>query len=287
MVLLATMFMLAKYASQTGVSLPEIMFWRQVVTLPMLGGWLLLSGSLHRLKTQRLGAHAVRAGVGMIGMVTNFGAAILLPLAQATTLSFTTPIFAVLIAVLVFREKVGPWRWLAVILGFAGVVIVAQPGHMPASALGTAAGVAAGLMVAIISFQIRDLARTEDPISVVFYFALFGTMMAALALPFFTTPHTAFQWLLLLALGVVGTLAQLLMTAALRYGAVATIIVMDYTALIWSTLYGWLIWHQLPPSTTWIGAPAILGAGAIIAWREHRAGRDAGARAAAEARAEV
>lgn len=287
MVLLATMFMLAKYASQTGVSLPEIMFWRQVVTLPMLGGWLLLSGNLYRLKTQRLGAHAVRAGVGMIGMVTNFGAAILLPLAQATTLSFTTPIFAVLIAVLVFRERVGPWRWLAVILGFAGVVIVAQPGHMPASTLGTAAGVAAGLMVAIISFQIRDLARTEDPISVVFYFALFGTMMAALALPFFTTPHTAFQWLLLLALGVVGTLAQLLMTAALRYGAVATIIVMDYTALIWSTLYGWLIWHQLPPSTTWIGAPAILGAGAIIAWREHRAGRDASAKAAAEARAEV
>ncbi|MCC6827858.1 MAG: DMT family transporter [Novosphingobium sp.] len=285
--MLSTMFMLAKYASQTGVSLPEIMFWRQFVTLPMIAGWLLLTGNLHRLKTRRLGTHAIRAGVGLTGMVTTFGAAILLPLAQATTLGFTTPIFAVLLSVLVFREKVGPWRWAAVILGFIGVLIVTQPGHLPASALGTAAGLAAGLMVAIISFQIRDLARTEDPASVVFYFALFGTVMVGLTLPFFATAHTGFQWLTLLAIGIVGTLAQLLLTAALRYGSVATIIVMDYTALIWSTLYGWLIWNQFPPSTTWLGAPAILAAGGIIAWREHRAGRIAMARTQAEARAEV
>jgi drug/metabolite transporter (DMT)-like permease len=283
MLLISTMFMIVKYAGESGVALPEIMFWRQAVCVPLLLGWLAMNGKLSMLRTQRLPTHARRAAVGMGGMVCNFGAAILLPLAEATTLGFTTPLFAVILTALVLREKVGPWRWLAVVLGFAGVLIIAQPGHQPISLLGAAAGLGSGLLVAVVSFQIKDLARSEPPIAVVFYFAAFGSLLMAPLLPFVMTSHTAFQWLLLLGVGVIGTIAQLFLTASLRFGSVASVIVMDYSALIWATLYGWLIWDHLPPTATWLGAPAIIAAGITIAWREHKLGKIAALEAKAQA----
>jgi len=188
-------------------------------------------------------------------------------------LGFTTPLFAVLIAALVLRDPVGPWRWTAVALGFGGVLIVTQPGHVPVSTLGVAAGLGAGLIVAIVSFQIRDLSRTEAPVACVFWFGVFGTLIASTLLPFYATQHSVWQWLLLAAIGVAGTGAQMLLTLALRQAAVTTVIVMDYTALVWSTLYGWLIWDRLPPHVTWLGAPLIVAAGLIITWREHRLSR--------------
>lgn len=285
MALITTMFMLVKVAGESGVSLPEILFWRQAAIVVMLGGWLIATGGLHRLKTQRLAAHAARSVVGTAGVFGNFSAAILLPLAVSTTLSFTTPLFAVILTALFLREKPGMWRAIAVAVGFIGVLIVTQPGHLPPSAdgksawLGIAAGLTASVLVAAVSFQIRDLSRTEEPINIVFYFALFSTVMAGAALPFFMTAHTPWQWLLLLAIGVVGLAGQILLTQALRYGAVASVMVMDYTGLIWAALYGWLIWEQFPPFTTWLGAPLIFSAGALIAWREHRAGQIAALKA--------
>ena len=148
----------------------------------------------------------------------------------------------------------------------------------------TAAAGLSGLIIAIVSHQLRDLGRTEDPIATVFYFALFGAPMAALALPFFMTSHNETQWLLLLSIGVAGTLTQFFLAASLRYGSVASVIVMDYTLLIWSSVYGWLIWDQLPTAATWMGAPLIVGAGLLIAWREHKLMRERAA-AAAEAAA--
>jgi drug/metabolite transporter (DMT)-like permease len=267
---ISTLFMLVKLAARSGVALPEIMFWRQAVSLPLLLGWLGARRSFSTLATTRMGSHARRATLGMVGMLCNFTAAILLPLPVSTILGFTTPLFAVILTGLMLPESVGRWRWLAVLLGFAGVLAIAPPGAMAFSHLGATAGLASGFMVAIISLQIRDLARTEAPTAIVFYFALFGTAMMAPLLPFFITHHTGQQWLILLAMGTAGTLAQLLATGALRFGAVATVVVMDYTALVWTTLYGWRIFSQLPPATTWLGAPLIVAAGLVITWREHR-----------------
>lgn len=268
--LIATLYMLVKVAGETGIALPEIMFWRQALSLPIILAWLAATGTLHKLKTRRLPIHAQRSAIGMFGMLCNFGAALLLPLAEATTLGFTTPLFAVILSALVMRETVGPWRWAAVILGFAGVLVIAQPGHDYVAPLGAAAGLGAGLMVAIVAFQIRDLGRTEAAVAIVFYFALFGALMTAPFLPFFMTAHSLEQWLILAAMGTVGTLGQLLITAALRYGAVASVIVMDYTSLIWALLFGWMLWDQLPTLATWLGAPLIVGAGLIVMWRERR-----------------
>jgi drug/metabolite transporter (DMT)-like permease len=268
--LIATLFMLVKLAGESGVALPEIMFWRQAMAIPLLLGWLAARRELKTLRTRRFATHGRRATMGMMGMLGNFGAAVLLPLAEATTLGFTTPLFAVVMGALVLRQKIGLWRWAAVLLGFAGVLVIAQPGHTIVSPLGTAAGLGAGLMVALVSFQIRDLGRTETPAAIVFYFALFGAVMMLPFLPFTMTAHSLHQWVILIAMGVAGTLGQVLITAALRHGAVVSVVVMDYTSLMWALLFGWTIWGRLPASATWLGAPLIVGAGLIVLWRERR-----------------
>lgn len=269
MVMLSTMFMLVKLAGEAGVSLPELVFWRQAMAVPIILGWLAATGGLGLLRTRRMSSHAMRATSGTAGLCCNIGAATLLPLPVGTTLGFTTPLFAVLITALVLRDKVGPWRWTAVVLGFIGVLVIAQPNGDPVPPLGLAAGLGAGLIVAIVSFQIRDLSRTEPPIACVFWFAFYGSLFAAILLPFYGTVHGAYEWLLLAAIGLAGTLAQFLITSALRFGQVATVVVMDYTALIWATLYGWTIWGHVPSAAMWLGAPIIVAAGLIITSREH------------------
>lgn len=268
--LLATLLALVKYTAEQGIALPEILFWRQAVTLPMLLGYLYWTRQLTLLRTTRMPSHMRRAGLGMLIMGCNFLATILLPLAVSTTLNFTTPLFAVILSAIAFHERIGPWRWAAVALGFMGVVIVAEPGGgADISMLGASLGLFSALSVAVINFQIRDLARTEPSITIVFYFAAFGTPIAALFLPFFATAHDLQGWLLLLSVGVVGTICQVFLSASLRFAPVSSVIVMDYCALIWASLYGWLIWDHLPTFATIIGAPLIIGAGLIITWREH------------------
>ncbi len=268
--MLAIMLALVKMGSESGLALPEILFWRQLPTILLIPLFLSWRGGLDRLKTRRLSQHGVRAFLGMFGMFLNFGAVTMLPLAEHTSINFTSVMWAVILSALVLHEKIGPWRWGAVALGFAGVIIIAQPGdgHIPMFGALTALGSA--FMIALISIQIRDLARTEDSVTIVFYFALFTTPLLALSLPFVSIEKTAEQWLLLLALGLSGLVGQILLTMALRYGQVASVIVMDYSSLIWAALLGLLIFDRLPPATTWLGAPLIVGAGVVIAWREHR-----------------
>lgn len=270
---LATLIMLVKYTAATGVRFPEILFWRASLTVPILGLWLAAQGQLARLRTDRMPAHLRRAIMGMVGMAMTFGAPLLLPLAESTALSFTTPIFAVILSALFLKEKVGPWRWGAVLAGFFGILVITQPGHSHMPPLGVTLGLAAAFMVALISIQIRDLGRTDEPIAIVFWFSAWSTLVFMFGLPFFVTAHSPFQWFLLIAIGVLGCVAQLLLTASLRFGQVASVIVMDYSSLAWATLYGWTVWGQLPPSTTWLGAPLIIAAGVLIAWREHRLAR--------------
>jgi drug/metabolite transporter (DMT)-like permease len=267
---LATMSALIKLAAERGIHLVEIMFWRQFLTIPLVLGWIMATGGIGQLATRRPGTHFLRGLYGTIGMVLNFGAVILLPLAEATTLNFTVPIWAVLLSILLLKEKVGIWRWSAVALGFAGILVIAQPGggHFPLYS--TLVGLGAAFMIALISIQIADLNRTDKPLPIVFYFALFTTPLTVLGLPFVMTAHDGGEWSLLLGIGAAGVVGQLLLTAALRFGKVASVIVMDYSGLFWATLYGWLLFGMLPPATTWLGAPLIVIAGLIIAWREHR-----------------
>jgi drug/metabolite transporter (DMT)-like permease len=268
MVLLSAMLLLVKLANRSGVSLPETMFWRQLIPAILLFGWLATRNQLSRLRTERFWIHARRALIGTVGMFLTLGVVLILPLAEATVLGFTTPIFAVLLASLFLREHVGPWRWSAVLLGLAGIVVIAGPDstHMPL--LGVAVGLGAAFFVSLISIQLRDLGRTEEPIRVVFYFSALGATMLSPALVLRGSSHDATGWLLIAAIGLTGLFAQLCMTAALRFGTVSSVIVMDYSQLVWATLWGWLFFAQLPPTATWMGAPLVIASGLIIAWRE-------------------
>ena len=124
---LATMFALVKLASEHGIALSHMLLIRQAASIPILCLWLALTSGFGVMRTQRLGGHFMRSLYGGTGMVLNFLAPILLPLAVSTTFSFTAPIFAVILSALVLREHVGRWRWAAVLLGFAGVLVVASP----------------------------------------------------------------------------------------------------------------------------------------------------------------
>lgn len=270
---LATMGMLVKLAGERGAHLIELIFWRQLLTAVLLGAGLALSGRLAMVRTQRLPAHARRAASGLFGMLFTYGAVLLLPLAEATTLGFTAPVFAVLIAIVLFRERIGPYRWGAVAMGFAGVLVVMQPFgglHDGVTLTGIAVGLVAPFMVALISFQIQDLNTTENPWSIVFWFAVLTTPVAALALPFVWAAHDPLTWALILGMGLVGAGAQMLLTTSLRFGSAAVILLMDYTALLWASFYGYTIFDRSAPASLWLGAPLIIGAGLLIAWRERQ-----------------
>ncbi len=267
--------MLVKLAGERGVHLAELVFWRQAITLALVVLTLAILGKLASVRTQRVGAHARRAIFGIAGMFFVYGAVMLLPLAEATAISFTAPFFAVLLSVILFGEKIGKYRWGAVALGFAGVLFLTQPAFGLGDAgsinpFGAAVGLVAAFLVSVISFQVQDLNKTETPWSIVFWFVLLTTPVMALALPFVIQPHDAETWAIIIAIAVAGALAQILLTSSLRFGSAGVILLMDYTSLLWATWYGWTIFDRTPPATLWIGAPLIIGAGLLIAWRERQ-----------------
>lgn len=273
-VLFSIMLMLVKLSGEHGIALPEALFWRQLLPALAIFGWLAARGQIGRLKTRRPWVHARRALIGGTGMFLTLGVVQLLPLAEATVLGFTTPMFAVILSAIVLKEKVGVWRWTAVFLGLAGVLIIAGPdtGNLPP--FGVAVGIGAAFMVALVTIQVRDLGRTEEPLTVVFYFSAMSAPLLGLFLFKTGASHDPAGWLMLGGIGLAGLFAQLTMTASLRYGSVSSVIVVDYVQLAWATFWGWLIFHHLPPASTWLGAPVIISASLLIAWREHRLARE-------------
>ncbi len=265
----AVMAAMIKLASESGIHLAELLFWRQLVSLPILLGWAMIAGGIGQLATSRPKAHAVRAIYGVTGMILNFGGVILLPLAEATTLGFTGPMFAVVLSILLLKESVGIWRWGAVLAGFLGILVIAQPGGGALPLYGAAVALGGAFMIALISIQIRDLSRTETPMVIVFWFSAISVVVTFPFMLWMSQPHTAQEWMLIVGIGVAGTWGQVLVTMALRFGKVSSVIVMDYSSIIWATLLGWLIFANLPPATTWIGAVLVVSAGLTISWREH------------------
>lgn len=275
-VVFATMAMLVKLANERGAHLVELIFWRQIITLVLITGGLALFGRLAMLRTNRIGSHARRALLGGVGMFFTYGAVILLPLAETTTLSYTAPFFAVVIAVVLFGEKVGLYRSAAVLIGFAGVMIVMQPGSSgeEITVYGVAVALLAAAMVAMISFQIQDLNTTETPWTIIFWFTAISSPVLLLILPFFARWHDPVTWLIVGAMALCGALAQILLSFSLRFGSAAVILLIDYTSLLWAIWYGWSVFGRTPPGTLWLGAPLIIMAGLLIAYRERVLARE-------------
>ncbi len=272
--MLSTMSAIIKLAAARGANLGEILLFRQLFAIPFILAWIAAGPGLGTIRTKRFKLHLSRTAVGLTGMVFNLGAVVILPLAEATTLGYTVPIFATILGALVLREPTGWHRWGALCLGFIGVLIVTQPGAdgHAIPLFGVAIGLTAALFVAIVAIQLRHMSRTESPPTTVFWFSALSIPPLALAYPFFAQMHDWQTFALLAAIGVVGGAGQLALTAALRFAPVSAVVPMDYSSLIWATTYGFLLFGVLPGPWTWVGAPIIVASALYIAWRERQLG---------------
>ncbi|BAV64808.1 DMT family transporter [Sphingobium cloacae] len=266
---LSVMFVTVRLASQHGVHLLEVLFYRQLAAMPLVFAYLAMSGGWQHIRPNRMGIHASRTVVGLVGMALNFGAFILLPPAEATTIGFTMPIFGTIMAALFLHEPTGIHRWGAVLLGFLGVVIMVQPdsGHFPM--LGVAVALAGAFNTALVSILLRQLGRTEKAGTIVFWFTALSLPPLGIGMLFFGQAHDLAAWGLLTLIGIAGAAGQILLTAALRWGPLSIVLPMDYSTILWTTLLGWMLWNVWPMDTTWIGAALIIASGLYIAWREH------------------
>lgn len=272
---LALMFAGVKWAGEHGVGVIESLFYRQLGTA---GAALLLvvsTSGLGSLRTRRIAGHVTRMGIGLIAMGANFLSFTLLPLAEATAIGFSVPIFSTLLAALVLGEKTGRWRWGAVLAGFIGVLVIVQPGSGHVSATGGAVALAAALSTALATIAIRRLGATEAVATTVFWFGASSLVPLGLVMPFVAHAHPPQVFAAVAAMALAGGAAQLFLTGALRFAPVALVMPMDYVSLLWASLLGALLFAQWPSRWTVLGAPLVIAAGLVILWREQRLHRRA------------
>jgi drug/metabolite transporter (DMT)-like permease len=265
----ATMGALLKLASMQGLNAPELVFYRSLFSLPVILFWVLKRESLAALRPNRPLAHVWRSALGLLSMGLTFQALILLPLADATAINFTAPIFATVLSFLVLREFVGVHRWAAVLIGFIGVLIVARPGGSSLPILGVGIALIGAVGQAGVTTTLRHLQRSENIAAIVFWFAISGVLVGALLMPIFGHLHGFNAMALVVAGGLAGGVGQLLMTSSLR-APVSVVAPFDYLQIVAATAYGWLLFSDIPSAHTLIGAALIAMSGLYTAWREHR-----------------
>jgi len=261
-----------KLAERHGASVGEILFYRQFGAALLVTAVLAAGPGLRSVATQRLPAHILRAIVGVSAMAMTFNGILALPLAEATTIGFTVPIFATILGAAVLREPTGVWRWGAVVAGFVGVLIVARPGAGAGASIpllhGAGFALAGAFGTAFITILLRQIGKTEAALTTVFWFSVLSLVPLAVVYVPIARDHSAAGWAALAAVGTLGGCAQIAMTNSLRLGPVSVVVPMDYSSLIWATLLGWLLFDTLPAAATWLGAPVIVASGLIIVWRE-------------------
>jgi drug/metabolite transporter (DMT)-like permease len=265
----STMGALLKLASTQGMNAPELVFYRSLFSLPVVVLWVLTRENLSVLRPKKPMAHVWRCALGLLTMGLTFQALILLPLADATAINFTAPIFATVLSFLILKEDVGLHRWTAVLVGFLGVLVVARPGGSGLPVLGVAVALAAATGSAGVTTTLRHLQRSENVAAIVFWFAVAGIVVAGALMPLFGHRHSAQAFAIAALGGLAGGVGQLLMTSSLR-APVSVVSSFDYLQIVAATVYGWLLFSDVPSVNTVLGATLIAASGLYTAWREHR-----------------
>jgi drug/metabolite transporter (DMT)-like permease len=247
----------------------EIAFFRAFFGLILMAPWFLRLG-VASVRSRRVGMHVCRALFMLGAAMTWFTAISLMPIAEVTALTFTTPLFASLGAALFLAEKVGLRRSVAIGVGFAGAMIILRPGvealTMPAmAALASAVFGAVGMLI------VKSLSRTESPATIVIYVGLLLTPLSLVpALFVWTTPSLeALAWLA--ALGLVANLGHMSFARAMASADATAILPFDFLKLFFTATMGYLLFAEAPDVWTWIGATVIFGAVLYTARRESRA----------------
>lgn len=268
----SAMAALLKLASANGVVAAEMLFYRAIFALPVVLVWVFATQGSSALGTRRPWAHVGRCALGITSILFTFQALILLPLAEATTISFTAPAFAALLSWLILRERIGIHRAAAIALGFCGVVVVTQPGapahDVPLPGVGIA--LIAALGTAGVMITLRQLRHTEHVAAIVFWFFVSSALVGALMLPAFGRVHDADTILILAVAGVAGGLMQITLTASLQRAPVALLSTFDYLQIVGALVLGWLLLGEIPTGSTLAGATLIIVSGMYIAHRERR-----------------
>jgi len=244
----------------------EVAFFRNAFGLVALLPMLMRPGRTP-LKTQQLPRYFLRSAIGLASMLCAFWALGHLPMAQAISLSYSTPLFVTIAAVLWLGETVRMRRWAAVVIGFIGVLVIVRPGTGSFSA-GSLVAVAAAVLSSIVAIQIKQLTRVDSADTVVFYTYVFWVPLSLIPALFVWVWPTGIAWLWLALTGVLGTLGQLLWTRALRLGEVSALTPISFMQLPLVSVMAWLLFGEALDRWTVIGALIILGSNAYIAHRE-------------------
>jgi drug/metabolite transporter (DMT)-like permease len=221
-------------------------------------------------RTRHLGTQLARSVCLVVATVCFFGALRFLPLAEASAITFLAPMFAVFLSMPVLGEKPTRARWIAAIVGFVGILILVRPGAAafhPAAAL----LVLAALANALYQLLTRKLPN-DTPYTTLFYSALVGTAVLSLALPVAELPKevTAHDAVFLLLLGVFAGLGHYLLIGAFLAAPASLVAPFAYLQMIWATLYGYVVFGQLPDGFSAIGMAVIVASGVGLVWHERR-----------------
>ncbi|WP_232315207.1 DMT family transporter [Oceanibaculum pacificum] len=255
-------------AASTGLHPFEIAFFRNFFALFFLLPVLMRTG-FGVLRTQRLGLYVLRGTLNTAAMLAFFFALSITPLVQVTALSFTAPLFATLGAALILGEMVRGRRWAAILIGFAGTLVILRPG-LVALDTGSMLVIGSSAMWALAILCIKKLSATETSVAITVYMALVMAPLTGLAaLPFWQWPSGE-QYLMLGFIALLGTIAQTCMNQALHEADASAVLPFDFAKLIWTSILGYVLFFEIPDLWTYVGGAMIFGAATYIGIRESR-----------------
>ena len=233
------------------------------------------------IRTNRPFGQLGRGLISVVGMFLNFAALARLPLVDATAISFAAPLITVAFAAFFLGERVRIFRWSAVGVGFVGVIVMLWPhfdlAHLmatgtTATAIGAACAIAAAFTGAGSIIQTRVLTNTESTSSIVFYFSLICALAGLATLPFGWRTPTGSEFAMLVALGVLGGVAHIMLTESYRHASASVIAPFDYSSMLWAFVLGYALFGEVPTIFVFIGATIVAAAGLFVIWRERQLG---------------
>lgn len=257
----------------------EVVFFRSFFALVPVLAMVSWQGQLrHGLKTDRPGGHLIRSVVGVTAMGFWFAGVQRVSLADSLAITYAAPLLTVALAALVLGEVVRMHRWMAVAVGFVGVLVVLSPhlgdlGHLTegGAATGAAFCFVSAIFMAFAQIQIRNLAGTEKPGAIVVYFSL-GSAVASLATVSWWVMPSASDLALLVTVGLFGGIGQIFLTLGYRHADASVIAPLEYASMLWAIGTGWWFFGEWPSVTVLVGSTIIVASGIAIVLRERALG---------------
>jgi drug/metabolite transporter (DMT)-like permease len=268
---LSAVAVLGRHAALEGVALFQIVLLRLVFAAVAFAPILARRGP-GMVRTPHLRLYLVRVATGFAAMTTWFAALSLTTVGEVQAIGFLTPLFATIGAGLILHEAIGWRRWTAVMIGFAGAMIILRPG-VAGTSLGTWVAVAAALGMAASSLMIKHLADRDDPDTLVLITTLMQIPIALIPGLLVWQPLSLELWAVFLAMGACGMLGHIMLARAFRAADASIVMGVDFARLPFAVLFGWIAFGELIDLPTWIGAGIIFAAAFYTARRESRLAR--------------